>query len=90
MNMWGFGPSVFEFFEEAFARFVEEHSHDVGAELYIPSVINELIQNGRIRVAMLDSTETWFGMTYKEDKLEARNRLGVFVGEGMYPGNLWE
>ncbi|UCC43478.1 MAG: nucleotidyltransferase [Candidatus Zixiibacteriota bacterium] len=89
MNMWGFYPSVFEFFEEAFARFAKEHSHDIRAELYIPSVVNELIQNGLIRVAMLDSTEVWFGMTYKDDKTAAANRLRRLVDEGMYPENLW-
>ena len=47
MNMWGFTPEYFRYSEEAFRIFLAERGQDLKSEYYIPSVVNQLIQDGK-------------------------------------------
>ncbi len=89
MNMWGFQPSLFGELERLFRAFLEEHSSELKSEFYIPFVADRLIQEGRARVKVLTSADTWFGVTYKEDKPVVQNGLRALVEAGVYPENLF-
>ena len=67
MNMWGFTPAVFPQLYERFQRFLKQHGSDLKAECYLPSSVNDLIQAGQARVKVLRSSDSWFGVTYRED-----------------------
>ena len=68
MNLWGFRPSFFGHLKEQFRRFLEERGQDLKAEFFIPTVVDRLIEEGKIRVKILPTDDTWFGVTYREDK----------------------
>ena len=68
MNMWGFTPQVFGQLREHFQKFLELNGSDLKAECYIPSTVNELILAGQARVKVLRSDDSWFGVTYREDR----------------------
>lgn len=68
MNFWGCHPNVFQSLRKQFIEFVKENYENPKSEFYIPFAINELIQNGEIRVSVLPNDEKWYGITYKEDK----------------------
>ena len=68
MNMWGFTPVLFNYLKEMFLHFLNEKGEEIDSEFLIPTVINDLIQNGRETVQVLRSNSLWFGVTYKEDK----------------------
>ncbi|HEX9670107.1 MAG TPA: NTP transferase domain-containing protein [Thermoanaerobaculia bacterium] len=89
MNFWGFRPDLFPRLEERFARFLAERGDDPEAELYIPSVVDELIRAGQARVRVLPSSDRWFGMTYPEDRDEVVARIRELVARGDYPEELW-
>jgi len=90
MNIWGFTPKIFKHFEEQFIDFIRINAADVKAELYIPTVINNLVQSGRGSVKILSSTgHLWFGITYKEDKPIAEKKIRKLIKQGIYPDNLW-
>jgi len=89
MNMWGFTPSLFGYLDDHFKKFIREKADDTSSEFLIPSVIAELLNEGKIRVKVLDSHERWFGMTYKDDKAVVMQRIRKLVGKGLYPVNLW-
>ena len=89
MNMWGLTPSVFTELEARFARFLRERGSDPKAECFLPSVVNELIQEGRARVRVLPTNETWFGVTYKEDLTAFRQSIRERIRQGVYPERLW-
>ena len=38
------------------------------AEYFLPSVVTELLEEGKARVKVLRSADKWYGVTYKEDK----------------------
>jgi NDP-sugar pyrophosphorylase family protein len=89
MNMWGFTPSLFDYLEDHFRKFIRENADDASSEFLIPSVIGDLLHEGKIRVKVLNSHERWFGMTYKDDKAVVMERIRELVGKGIYPVNLW-
>jgi NDP-sugar pyrophosphorylase family protein len=89
MNIWGFNPSVFPFIETAFSAFMKENGNDIKSELYIPTVINRLIAEKAASVSIIPASETWFGVTYREDKPMAESRIGELIDHGIYPVSLW-
>ncbi len=89
MNMWGFTPSVFEELEARFPRFLEENIDDPRAEFFVPTVVNELIQEGRARVRILPTDEKWLGVTYQQDKPRVKEAILAMVRSGDYPERLW-
>ena len=89
MNLWGFHPSIFESIREHFIRFAAAHKDDPRAEFYIPLVVNDLMEKGLMKVAVLPSTEKWYGVTYKEDKATVQAALSGLNKEEVYPDPLW-
>lgn len=88
MNLWGFGPSIFEHLENRFRAFLAERGNDPKAEFYIPTVVDALIEEGSAVVDILPTDDVWFGVTYKEDRAVARDRINRLIAEGVYPEKL--
>ena len=88
MNMWGFRPTIFGALETQFTSFLEQRITDQKAELYIPSVVMNLIKEERARVQVIPTNERWVGVTYREDLPTVRSALGELVKRGTYPSNL--
>jgi hypothetical protein len=89
MNMWGFYPSYFSFFEREFGTFLEKEGQELKSEYYIPSLIDTLIKSGERQTKVLECDAEWFGVTYREDKDFVSNRLKGLIDSGVYPENLW-
>ncbi len=89
MNLFGFTPDYFSYSAEYFRAFLSEHAADLGAECYIPSMVNRLIDRGTVEVRVLRSDAQWYGVTYKEDKPALVAALRRMIGEGRYPERLW-
>lgn len=89
MNFWGFQPDLFDYAEELFRDFLRNNRANLKAEFYIPIIVNELIHSGKGRVKILEGSNTWFGVTYKEDKEEVSRRIKELVNSGEYPEKLW-
>ena len=89
MNIWGFTPAIFAPLREHFIRFLEQHRDDPNAECVLPNTVNSMIQEGQIRVKVLSSRDTWFGLTYREDRPRAVENIHRMVADGHYPKRLW-
>jgi dTDP-glucose pyrophosphorylase len=89
MNMWGFTPDIFPLLLDQFEEFLHERAADAKTECYIPSTVNELIATGAARVRVLSGGETWFGVTYREDRPRAVANIRRLVEGGYYPKGLW-
>jgi len=90
MNLMGFSADIFPIFQNCLLEFLEEYSQEPKKEFYLPSVVNEIITSGIAPVAVVPTPETWFGVTYPEDKTVAQQSLHKLVEEGVYPQNLWK
>lgn len=89
MNMWGFYPSYFDFFERQFGEFMYHHGQELKSEYFIPTLVDTLILSGERNTKILTCDAEWFGVTYKEDKEYVSARLDKLIGEGVYSGELW-
>ena len=89
MNFWGFTPDIFDFIEQQFHEFIGKEAGNLKSEIYIPFVVDNLINSGERQAKVLDTTAEWFGITYKEDKEAAVKRLQSLADTGEYPQKLW-
>ncbi len=90
MNMWAFTPPVFEYARRSFIRFLKESGTRSDSEIYIPMVVNELIQAESLQVKVLETSAEWFGVTYRDDKPAVVAAIEGLVAEGSYPKALWD
>ncbi|WP_297090766.1 sugar phosphate nucleotidyltransferase [uncultured Draconibacterium sp.] len=90
MNFWGFHPSLFTSLEKKFVQFLEEEIDKPKSEIYIPSVVFEMIEDKEIDVKVLEANSPWFGVTYKEDKPIVVQKIKDLIDAGVYPEKLWD
>ena len=90
MNMWGFTPSLFPALRSKFETFLREEGAEMKSECYIPFVVDELIQEDRAKVKVLQSSSPWFGVTYQDDKPRVMESVRRLVETGEYPATLWD
>lgn len=89
MNMWGFTPSLFGHLERLFIEFLKTSGQKEKSEFYIPSVADTLIKEGKAEVKVMESRDSWFGITYREDKDNVVNSIRALVAKGDYPEKLF-
>ena len=90
MNLFGFTPSFFEKMEEHFVEFLKENVNNLKAEIYLPTVVQRMIDENTARTKVLRTDEQWFGVTYKEDRPHVLQMITELVSQGTYPNNLWK
>ena len=89
MNCWGFTPDIFEKLTEGFATFLsEKHADELKCEYYLPFAVCDMLQNGECEVKVYSSEDSWYGVTYKEDKSFVVNSISELKEKGIYPSKL--
>jgi hypothetical protein len=89
MNMWGFTPTLFAHLQAQLIEFLKRHGQEEKSELYIPSVANELVKAHQERCKVLRTTDSWFGVTYREDRPFVVEGIRALIARGDYPQTLW-
>ena len=89
MNFWGFHPAVFEDIDSMWHEFLPANQENLKSEFFIPTVANNLIEDGKAAFEILEGGKTWFGVTYTEDKPVVIDSLKQMHVSGEYPDNLW-
>ena len=91
MNMWGITHEIFEILKTGFDEFLEKtESTDLKAEYLLPTMIGDLLSDGKLEVKVLQSHDQWFGVTYKEDKETVQEAFRELIADGVYAEKLWE
>ena len=86
MNLIGFQKTIFEKLNNDFSIFLSDNINDPKKEFLIPDVVNDLIED-KVHVEKTD--ESWFGVTYQEDKKLVTKKIKELIEIGKYPNNLW-
>ncbi len=89
MNFWGFTPDYFHYSEKYFVDFLKENLNAPKSEFFIPTLVNELIQEGEVKVKVLTTESKWFGVTYSEDRQGVVEKLAQLHAEGVYPDKMF-
>jgi hypothetical protein len=89
MNFWGFPVKVLEPFKQYLNDFIASSGAELKSECYLPKAADWLIKNDLCSFRALPGGEEWFGVTYREDKIHAIERLRELTEAGVYPEKLW-
>jgi NDP-sugar pyrophosphorylase family protein len=89
MNIWGFTPKVFQQLGGLLQEFLAENGREEKSEFLIPKVIDLLISRKLAEVKILPTPDSWFGLTYPQDREQAQASIRRLISEGVYPENLW-
>jgi hypothetical protein len=89
MNFWGFTPALFPQIKTAFETFLQKSGRELKSECYIPMTVGELVTGGQAKVKVLRSADSWFGVTYREDRPQVVESIRQLIAKGDYPAKLW-
>ncbi len=89
MNFWGFQPSLFAELKSRFVTFLENKGQELKSEFFIPFVVEELIAEKKATVRVLESEDSWFGVTYREDKPAVQENIRKLIASGVYPEHIF-
>ncbi|HSY73969.1 MAG TPA: sugar phosphate nucleotidyltransferase [Dongiaceae bacterium] len=89
MNFWGFTPALFPQIRAEFEKFLKKAGGEQKSECYIPATVGELVTTGRAKVKVLRSSDSWFGVTYREDRPQVIESIRQLIAQGKYPEKLW-
>ncbi len=86
MNMFGFTVDFLDELKKGFDSFLSKLPEDKKetAEFYLPSMVSELIDNGKAKVKVLTTPDKWIGVTYREDKPVVVASIRKLVEAGAY------
>lgn len=92
MNMWGFSAGFLTELADRFPEFLREtlEKNPLKGEYFLPSVVEQLLEEGKADVKVLNTPDKWYGVTYKEDKPAVEAAVRRMKAEGLYPERLWE
>ena len=89
MNFWGFTPDYFKYSEEYFVKFLKENIDKPKSEFFIPTLINELVKQGKASVKVLTTESKWFGVTYSQDRQGVVDKFAELHATGVYPEKMF-
>ncbi len=92
MNFWGFKPSVIPLLHHIFVYElpIGIDKNPLKYEALLPNHVGVLVNEGKCKVKVLTSEDSWFGVTYKEDKPSVVAKIQSLKDDGTYPDILFE
>ena len=89
MNLFAFNKDLIEHLRNRFPEWLKVHGGELKSEFLIPTVVDELVQEGKASLKLLSTDSVWFGVTYKEDKPGVVKALKALVDKGEYKEGLY-
>ena len=89
MNFWGFTPALFPQLKVEFEKFLKRAGGEQKSECYIPATVGDLVTSGQAKCQVLRSGDSWFGVTYREDRPQVVESIRKLIAKGDYPEKLW-
>ena len=89
MNLFCFNVDLIEQLKERFPAWLKENINVPKSEFLIPTVVDELVHEGKATLKVLETSSVWFGVTYKEDKPGVVAALKALVDKGEYKEGLY-
>lgn len=90
MNFWLCKYNFFKHLESYIVKQIDNLNNIETDEIYLPFAAQQLLSKQIISVNLIDSESSWFGVTYKEDKLNSIKNLQLYSSDGVYPTPLWK
>ena len=87
MNFMGFMPSFLEEAKRRFPAFLDKalKENPLKGEYFLPSIVQQLLSEGKATMKVLTSPDQWYGVTYTADKPVVVAALKKMTDSGFYP-----
>lgn len=90
LNMFGFTKEIFPYLEEKITEFLTDPKTNLEKdEILVPCVVEDSLKEGKSKVRVIETSSTWYGVTYREDKEYVMKGIKSLIDENVYPKNLW-
>lgn len=91
MNLMGFQPSFLQEAKSRFPAFLDKAlaENPMKGEYFLPSIVQQLLTEGKATMKMLTSPDQWYGVTYAADKPVVVAALADMTRQGLYPDGLF-
>lgn len=90
MNMWGIQPEFLDELERGFKEFLLHlEKENLKSEYLLPAIMNQLLQENRASVKVLETNDKWFGVTYQEDKKSVTESIQKLIKQNVYKEKLF-
>ncbi len=91
MNLLLFSPDLFDILSDELSMFLSLHQKNLtNYEFQIPDVLDICLKKNIKTIDVINTSSTWYGMTYKEDKEIVEKAIKKLTKEGLYPQELWK
>jgi hypothetical protein len=92
MNFWGLHDGFFDAAERDFPLFLEKNlpQNPMKCEYLLPSEVGSQLAAGLCDVKVLESPDTWYGITYRDDRPGVIKAIGELHKRGVYLKPLWQ
>lgn len=84
MNAWLFQAAFLSDLTTLVNQFLQDNTQNETAEVYLPKVVQELIQKNQLKVSATAMPAEWFGITYAADLEFAQQKIRE-LEKGVYP-----
>ena len=91
MNMWAGYPDFLHYIDKEFTRFLDTLGENPEKKEYLlPNIVAELLDKNLASVKVLNTSDRWIGITYKEDIEPAQKKFRFMIENGTYLEKLWK
>ncbi|MGM9605046.1 MAG: NDP-sugar synthase [Faecousia sp.] len=91
MNLMGLLPSFLQEARSRFPAFLDKAlaENPMKGEYFLPSIVQQLLTEGKATMKVLTSPDQWYGVTYAADKPVVEKALADMTARGLYPDGLY-
>lgn len=90
MNMWAAYPDFLEYLDNGFSDFLQGIADNpLKKEYLIPTIVGDMLTKDEVSVQVLETSDHWIGITYREDIAKAQEGFARMTENGTYPQKLW-
>ena len=91
MNLFGFTKKMMDELEARFPTFLQDGiaANPLKCEYFLPTVVNQQLEEGTASVRVLPCNEVWHGVIYREDLQSVKDAIKEMQENGTYTKELW-
>lgn len=88
MNFWCYPAEFLSILQAGFGEFLKNTPNPEKDEYLLPIIADGMLKSG-VDYTLLSTDDTWFGVTYKEDKEDVVDSFKQLIEEGVYKEDLY-
>ena len=90
MNMWMYPRRFIDDLAAGFPEFKANLSDPLRDEYLLPTIVDGLLKEKKYIVDVITTDDSWFGVTYKEDKKAVTEAFKKLYEQGIYRDGLYD